>query len=180
MPRTTDRRKALLDDKRLLLVDDEPDVLAILREEIAVAAPGCVIDTATSYRKAAEMLASWSYDLAVLDIMGVCGLDLLEMATGRQRPIPVVMLTARALSPVALRESIEKGARAFLPKEHLGNIVPFLNDVLTHEYGPVWRRILKQLEDLFSRGWGPYWRRPDAEFWKDFERRIENDRDDRT
>jgi CheY-like chemotaxis protein len=173
MPRPINRHISLLNDKRLLLVDDEPDVLAILKEEITAAAPTSVIDTAVSYREATELLASWTYDLAVFDIMGVRGFDLLERATNRQNPVAVVMLTARALAPEALRESIAKGARAYLPKEYLGAIVPFLEDVLTHEYGPVWRRVLKQVEGLFNEGWGPYWRRPDAEFWKQFEERID-------
>jgi tetratricopeptide (TPR) repeat protein len=57
--------------------------------------------------------------------------------------------------------------------DKLGSVVQFLEDVLTNEYGPVWRRILKQMEGLFNQGQGPYWRNPDAQFWKDFEERIE-------
>ena len=166
----------MLDGKRVLAVDDEQDVLAILKEEIRSVAPGCVIDTALSYREAVAFLASWTYDLAIFDIMGVRGFDLLESAVDRPNPIPVVMLTARALAPEALKESIRKGARAYLPKEHLGAIVPFLEDVLTNEYGPVWRRIVKQVEGLFNEGWGAYWRKPDTEFWKEFERRIDSER----
>jgi CheY-like chemotaxis protein len=162
-----------LDGKRVLAVDDEPDVLAILKDEISLVAPRCVVDTALSYQEAVTLLASWTYDLAIFDIMGVRGFDLLESAVDRPNPIPVVMLTARALAPEALRESIRRGARAYLPKEHLGAVVPFLEDVLINEYGPVWRRIVKQVEGLFNEGWGPYWRKPDAEFWKEFEGRID-------
>jgi CheY-like chemotaxis protein len=172
MAKAANKNKSLLSSKRILLVDDEPDILAILKEEIRNAAPTSTIDTAQSYREAAELMGSWTYDLAVFDIMGVRGFELLEMATNRRQPIPVVMLTARALAPEALRESIEKGARAYLPKEYLGAIVPFLEDVLANEYGPVWRRVLKQVEGLFNEGWGPYWRRPDAQFWKNFEDKI--------
>jgi hypothetical protein len=35
------------------------------------------------------------------------------------------MLTAQALSPDALQRSIELGARAYLPKEIMEEIVPF-------------------------------------------------------
>jgi CheY-like chemotaxis protein len=168
--------KSVLIGKRVLAVDDEPDVLIILKEEIESAAPGCIVDTAVSYPEAVALLASWTYDLAIFDIMGVRGFDLLESAVDRPNPIPVVMLTARALAPEALKESIRKGARAYLPKEHLGAVVPFLSDVLTNEYGPVWRRIVKQVEGLFNEGWGPYWRKPDAEFWTEFERRIDTER----
>jgi CheY-like chemotaxis protein len=164
--------KSVLDNKRILIVDDEADVLVVLEEEIKFEVPSVTIDTASSYQEAVALLASWSYDLAIFDIMGVRGFDLLESAVSRPIPIPVVMLTARALAPNALRESIAKGARAYLPKNHLDAIVPFLEEVLTNEYGPVWRRVLKQVEGVFSQTWGPYWRDPDADFWKEFEERI--------
>lgn len=164
--------ESVLGGKRILIVDDEQDVLDILKGEIQLAALNCVIDMATTYKQAIALLASWSYDLAILDIMGVRGFDLLESAVKRENPIPVVMLTARALTPGALEESISKGARAYLPKEYLGAIVPFLVDVLTNEYGPVWRRVLKQVEGLFNESWGPYWRIPDSVFWKEFEKKI--------
>jgi hypothetical protein len=82
------------------------------------------------------------------------------------------MLTAHAFSPESLRKSIELGARAYLPKERLGAVVPFLEDVLTYEYGPTWRRVLKEIEGVFAKGWGPYWRTPDSAFWEDFEKKI--------
>jgi CheY-like chemotaxis protein len=164
--------ESALNRKRILIVDDETDVLRILEEEIRGAAPNSIIDRASTYRDAETLLASWSYDLAVFDIMGVRGFDLLDSAVDRPNPIPVVMLTAKALTPSVLRESIAKGARAFLPKEHLGAIVPFLEDVLVNEYGSVWRRVLKQVEGLFNEGWGPYCRTPDAAFWEEFEKEF--------
>jgi CheY-like chemotaxis protein len=165
-------KESILNGKRILAVDDEPDVLEVLKEEILGETPDCAIDTAGTYEAAVELMVSWTYDLAIFDIMGVRGFDLLRLATQRENPTPVVMLTGKALSPQALKESIEKGARAFLPKEHLGALVPFLEDALTYEYGAVWRRILKQIEGLFSSGWGPYWRKPDEQFWKEFEEKI--------
>ena len=163
---------SILNDKRILAVDDEPDVLEVLREEILSAAPRCVLETATSYEQATELLVSWTYDLAILDIMGVRGFDLLQRAVTRVLPIPTVMLTAHAFSPESLKKSIELGARAYLPKERLGAVVPFLEDVLAYEYGSGWRRILKQVEGVFSKEWGPYWRKPDEAFWNEFEEKI--------
>ena len=163
---------SVLNGKRILAVDDERDVLDVVQQEIESAAPNCRIDTATTHEEACELLASWLYDLAILDIMGVQGFDLLRRAVTRPLPIPVVMLTAHALSPEALRKSIEMGARAYLPKEHLGALVPFLEDVLTYEYGPAWKRVLKKVEGVFGEAWGPYWRNADETFWKEFEARI--------
>jgi len=164
--------QSVLDNKRILAVDDEPDVLEVLKEEIVSAAPKCLFETATTFEQASELMVSWSYDLIILDIMGVRGFDLLQRATTREYPVPTVMLTAHAFSPDALKRSIELGARAYLPKERLGAIVPFLEDVLTYEYGPVWRRLLKSVEGVFSKEWGPYWRKPDNAFWEEFESKI--------
>lgn len=164
--------ESILNDKRILAVDDEPDVLEVLKEEILSAAPKCILETATTYEAATELMISWTYDLAILDIMGVRGFDLLQRATMRTYPVPTVMLTAHAFSPESLKKSIELGARAYLPKERLGAVVPFLEDVLTYEYGPGWRRLLKDVEGAFNKEWGPYWRKPDEAFWAQFEEKI--------
>jgi CheY-like chemotaxis protein len=169
-------QESILRGKRILAVDDEPDILDVLKEEILAAAPDCTLETAVSYEQAVEQLVSWTYDLVILDIMGVRGFDLLKLAVTRPYPIPVVMLTAHALSPESLKKSIEMGARAYLPKERLGAVVPFLEDVLTYEYGAVWRRVLKQVEGVFSKGLGPYWRKPDDAFWKEFEEKITSEK----
>jgi hypothetical protein len=55
-------------------------------------------------------------------------------------------------------------------------VVPFLEDVLTYEYGAVWKRALKQLEGLVGKAWGPYWRKPDETFWQEFEERIASEK----
>ena len=165
-------KESVLNNKRILAVDDEPDILEVLKEEILSAAPECHIDTATSYEKASELLTSWSYDLVILDIMGVRGFDLLRSATSRPYPIPTVMLTAHAFSPESFKQSVELGARAYLPKDELGSLVPFLEDVMAYEYGHAWRRALKGLEGLFVKQWGPYWRTPNSAFWEEFEQKI--------
>ncbi|HBE44050.1 MAG TPA: response regulator, partial [Deltaproteobacteria bacterium] len=43
---------SILDGKRILAVDDEPDVLKVLEEEIMDACPNCKFDKATSYESA--------------------------------------------------------------------------------------------------------------------------------
>ena len=164
--------KSILADKRILAVDDEPDVLATLEGEILDACPNCYFDKAVSYEKASQLLLSFTYDLVILDIMGVQGFDLLDIAVNRPYPFPVVMLTAHLLTPEALKRSIERGARAYLPKEKLGKIVPFLEDVMKYEYGPGWRRLLKQMEGFFNASWGPYWKKSEEKFWKEFEEKT--------
>ena len=160
-------KASILHDKRILAVDDEPDVLAVLEEEIATGCPGCTFDKATSYEQAAQSMASSSYDLVILDIMGVRGFDLLEIAATKK--IPAIMLTAHALTPEDLKRSMELGARAYLPKEKLGEIVPFLEDAISYEYLPGWKRFLTRLESTFNNLWGSQWKKSEERFWKEFD-----------
>jgi CheY-like chemotaxis protein len=145
---------SMLDGKTILAVDDEPDVLSVLEEEILRAAPTCKFEIATTYEEAAKKLESQSYDVVILDIMGVRGFDLLDLAV--KKNLRVCMLTAHALTPEALKRSFEMKARAYLPKEKLGEVVPFLEDVLKYEYLPGWKRLMKKLEKYFKAEWREY------------------------
>lgn len=146
-----------LKNKKILAVDDEPDVLETLEEVILPGCPDCTIDKATSYEGAAELLKSKDYDIVILDIMGVRGFDLLEIAVSRK--FKVAMLTAHALSPEALKKSHDLGARAYLPKEKLAEIVPFLEDMLQYEYKSGWKRLLEKLENYFDDQFEEEWKK---------------------
>jgi CheY-like chemotaxis protein len=146
---------SVLDQKKILAVDDEPDILAVLKEEIRLHCPDCTVDLATNYDEAIKALESKQYDLIILDIMGVCGFDLLEIAV--KKNLRAVMLTAHALSSDSLKRSYDMGARAYLPKQKLGEIVPFLEDALQYEFEPGWKRLLGALGDVFSLLLGRDW-----------------------
>jgi len=96
---------SLLKGKRLLIVDDEPDVLEVLEEMLDM----CEVSKATTFEDAGELLKKNDFDMAILDIMGVDGYKLLNIA--KQKNITVVMLTAHALNPDNLVKSIKEGAR---------------------------------------------------------------------
>jgi len=147
--------ESILNGKRILAVDDESDVLDILEEEILEACPNCQIDKATSYETALDKLQSNAYDIVILDIMGVRGFDLLDMAV--KRNFKVAILTAHALIPAALKQSFERKARAYLPKEKLGEIVPFLEDIVRYEYLPGWKQLLQKLKEFFDTKFTPEW-----------------------
>jgi CheY-like chemotaxis protein len=164
--------ESILSGKRILAVDDEFDVLEILEEEILSSCPTCQLDKATSYQTAMGKLESNAYDLVILDIMGVRGFDLLDMAV--KRNFKVVMLTAHALIPEALKQSFERKARAYLPKEKLGEIVPFLEDVFKYEYTPGWKRVLEKLKDLFDAKFMPGWEAKIGSNWRECERGEDN------
>ncbi len=154
--------ESILDGKRILAVDDEPDVLDTL-EEMLEDFEGLTLDRATDYESAYELLRSWSYDLLILDIMGVRGFDLLNAAV--HLGVPAVMLTAHAVSVEALRKSVELGARAYIPKDRMAELVPFLEDVLMLSRGAVWRKVFQRLGGFFDSAFGPRWQKDEKAFW---------------
>ena len=121
-----------LKGKSILIVDDEPDVLETVAEELDM----CLVDKAKDYETAIQYLAGYTYDVVVLDIMGVNGFDLLQNAV--DRGFPTVMLTAHALTPEALKKSIKLGAVSFLPKDKIPELRMFLEDVVLGAGKPVW------------------------------------------
>jgi DNA-binding response OmpR family regulator len=79
----------LLQDKIILIVDDEPDVLDTIAEQLDM----CRIHKAKDYDTALQLLASYTFDIVILDIMGVDGFELLKHSVSRG--FPAVMLTAQ-------------------------------------------------------------------------------------
>jgi DNA-binding response OmpR family regulator len=155
--------QSILDNRKMLIVEDEPDVLAAVELEIIESCGDCKIEKAMTYEKAAELLKSNYYDIVILDIMGVRGFDLLEIAQSRK--LKVAMLTAHVLTPEALKKSHDMGARAYLPKDKLGEIVPFLEDILQQDYKSGWKRLLDKLENYFDDRFGPDWKRRHNIYW---------------
>jgi len=164
--------ESILNGKKILAVDDEPDVLNVLEEEITEVCPACKFDKAITYEEAVRLMTSNKYDLVILDIMGVRGFELLDAAV--KRKLPVAMLTAHALAPEALKRSIEMMARVYLPKEKMGEIVPFLEYVLKYEYLTGWKALFLKLRGFFNERWGKDWQKADPTFWKEFNSKLIN------
>ena len=143
-----------LNGKRILAVDDEPDVLDVLQEEILGTCPRCVFDRATTYEEADRKLNAEAYDVVILDIMGVRGFDLLDSTVAKN--MKAVMLTAHALNPEALKRSYDKHAQAYLPKDKLGEIVPFLEKLFDVEFPPGWKYVMRGLEGYFNEKFTPF------------------------
>ena len=113
-----------LDGKKVLIVDDEQDILETLEDLL----PMCRIKKASTFNEAKTRLINERFDLAILDIMGVDGYALLDVA--RDNKITAVMLTAYAQTPENVKKSYKNGAAFFIPKEELIHITTFLEDVL--------------------------------------------------
>lgn len=157
---------SILKGKKILVVDDEKDILETIEDVLDVAE----IDTAADYDTASEKIGAHRYDLAILDIMGVNGLQLLDETVAKE--IPTVMLTAHAVNKETLMASIRKGAIAYLPKETLSDLDRLLERLLTaHKRGePAWKLVFDELADYFDQRFGPDWKDDNRSFWNDFSR----------
>ncbi|MCF8142644.1 MAG: response regulator [Deltaproteobacteria bacterium] len=151
----------ILKGKRILIVDDEEDILDFLTELLEM----CKIDRASNFEDAKNLLESNYYHAAVLDIMGVRGYELLEIANKRE--VPALMLTAHALSQDNLKKSFKEGAAYYVPKDEIGKVDVFLADILDaiDKKKNVFTKWYERLSGFCDRRFGPNWKDDDPDFW---------------
>jgi DNA-binding NtrC family response regulator len=157
-----------LKDKMVLVVDDEADVLDSVEEELDM----CIVHKATDYETALQYLLGYTYDIVILDIMGVNGFELLQQSVSRG--FPTVMLTAHALTPEALKKSIKLGAVSFLPKERISELRLHMEDVVMGTKRQAWEKLFDKLGGYFSKRFGPDWKERDK-FFKEFEEELKKE-----
>jgi CheY-like chemotaxis protein len=159
-----DLKKAekIIRGRRVLIVDDEKDVLDTLTDLLQV----CKIDQASSFEEAKALLETEYYDVAVLDIMGVNGYKLLEIANSKK--VAALMLTAHALSEADLKKSAKGGASYYAPKEEINSIAIFVADVIeaVDKGKSAWIRFFERLGGFYDKRFGGTdWREKEKEFW---------------
>ncbi len=152
----------LLKGKKVLIVDDEPDVLDTLEDLLDM----CEVVKAASFEEAKRHLEKTRLDLAVLDIMGVNGYELLAIAVAKK--VPAVMLTAHALSPEDTMKSYRCGASFYVPKDKIGDIANILSGVLEAKQKSknTWIPFMNWAEGYYNAKFGPKWQSCDIDFWK--------------
>jgi len=155
----------ILQGKKILIVDDEPDILETLVDILDM----CFTDTAQNFESAKQFLEEKIYDAAIFDIMGVNGYELLTVA--QQNNIPALMLTAHALNPISLVKSLKSGARAYLPKDKMVEIDVYMADLLIAIQKGVKKSggWFAKLKPFFDEKFGPGWKEKDKAFWQDFD-----------
>lgn len=150
-----------LKGKRVLIVDDEPDMLESLEEVLDM----CHVEKARTYDTAKELLEKKIYDAAILDIMGVQGYELLNIAV--KKKIPAIMLTAHALSSENFIISMKAGATVYIPKDEILNIAFFVAEAIqpaqeTKAGPPRW---FAKLKPYFDWKFGPGWMDKYMDIW---------------
>jgi len=105
-----------LTPKRLLIVDDEKDLLVLLRKVLAKKC-GCEVAIVQSAKEALEQTTSWQPDVILTDIVmpDIDGLQLLHKVYEIDRSISVVIMTGYGTIEMAVT-ALKNGAYDFLEK----------------------------------------------------------------
>jgi len=100
---------------KVLLVDDEEDILEVIRDRLE--ANGFTVVTAGTGLEALRKFSSEQFDGVFLDIRmpEMDGMQALEEIRKRDNKIPVVILTSSATQEVAVK-AIAKGANEYVLK----------------------------------------------------------------
>jgi DNA-binding NtrC family response regulator len=156
--------ESVLEGKKVLISDDEPDVLETLEELLSM----CKVVKASTFEESKKQLETQSFDFAILDIMGINGYKLLEIAADKD--ISVVMLTAHALTPQDTVRSFKGGAASYVPKDEINNITTFLIDILEAKKKgkSLWWKWMDRMDAYYKAKFGQDWKKDDKDFWDKF------------
>lgn len=110
----------MMDAPRILVVDDEEDILKILK--FILEKEGYIVDTAMNGEEALTLMDKNPYDIVLTDLRmpGMDGIELLEKVKALYPEVDVVIMTAYASIESAV-SAIKKGAADYIVK-------PFLNE----------------------------------------------------
>jgi CheY-like chemotaxis protein len=113
--------------KKILIVDENPEVLSFLKEETDKIGAKFQFEKVDSFTQAVDSMVSGGYDLVILDFPGIRGPYLLNLAFLRE--IPVLILISFTFFPLEAEHLMEKGVAGLLFKENLTEIIPALNKI---------------------------------------------------
>jgi DNA-binding NtrC family response regulator len=126
--------------ERLLVVDDEPNMLRLLKT-ILMDKTGYEVDTTNNPLEVNKILQEKPYDLVVTDLKMplVDGIDLIDIVKKIDAGIPIIIITAYGTMETA-EEAIQKGAYDFITK-------PFRKEtiLITIKRALEWKRMQGEL-----------------------------------
>jgi len=137
--------------ERILVIDDEPDMLMLLRM-IIEDNTNYEVETTNNPAEGLKMLTEEAYDLVISDLKmpGMDGLELFDELRKMSPDIPVIIITAYG-SPEAADEALKKGVADFITKPFRKDTILFtMNRVL--ELAILKREILELKRRLDEKG----------------------------
>jgi DNA-binding NtrC family response regulator len=128
---------------RLLVVDDEPNMLRLLKT-ILMDKTGYEVTTTNNPLEVSKLLQESHYDLVVTDLKMplVDGIDLIGIVKNIDATLPIIVITAYGTIETA-EEAIQKGAYDFITK-------PFRKEtiLITIKRALEWKRMQGELAEL--------------------------------
>ena len=127
--------------ERILVIDDEPDMLMLLRM-IIEDNTNYEVETTNNPAEGLKMLTEEAYDLVISDLKmpGMDGLELFDELRKMSPDIPVIIITAYG-SPEAADEALKKGVADFITK-------PFRKDTILFTMNRVLELAIMKRENL--------------------------------
>lgn len=129
--------------ERILVVDDEPNMLRLLKT-ILTDRTGYEVDTTNNPLEVSRMLQEKVYDLVISDLKMplVDGIELIDIIRKLDAQLPIVIITAYGTLETA-EEAVQKGAYDFITK-------PFRKEaiLITVKRALEWRRMQQELAAL--------------------------------
>jgi DNA-binding NtrC family response regulator len=133
--------------ERILVVDDEPNMLRLLKT-ILMDKTGYEVETTNNPLEVDKLLKEQPYDLVVTDLKMplVDGIDLIDIIRKISAQIPIIIITAYGTMETA-EEAIQKGAYDFITK-------PFRkeNILITIKRALEWKKMQGELAALKAPG----------------------------
>ena len=121
-------------EKRILIVDEDPEILDFLTGETRKIGLNYQFEKADTFPQAVDSMFSGRFDLVILDFPGIRGPYLLNLALLRE--IPVVVLVSFNSFSIEANHLFQKGIKGLLPKENLSEIGPVLENLLSPKNPP--------------------------------------------
>jgi DNA-binding NtrC family response regulator len=129
--------------ERILVVDDEPNMLRLLKT-ILMDKTGYEVTTTNNPLEVSKMLQEDHYDLVITDLKMplVDGIDLIGIVKGIDVTLPIIVITAYGTIETA-EEAIQKGAYDFITK-------PFRKEtiLITMKRALEWKKMQGELAAL--------------------------------
>ncbi len=129
--------------EQILVVDDEPNMLRLLRT-ILMDKTGYEVMTTNNPLEVSKLLQEKSFDVVVTDLKMplVDGMDLIDIIKKVDDKLPIIIITAYGTLETA-EEAVQKGAYDFITK-------PFRKEtiLITIRRALEWQRMQKELAEL--------------------------------
>jgi two-component system response regulator PilR (NtrC family) len=102
---------------RILLVDDERNLIYFLRQTLQLDFAGVIVDEAYSGEEGLSRMANAAYDLLIADIRmpGFSGLELVKGVRYLDPDVPIIVITGYG-TPALRKEAMQLGVDAYLDK----------------------------------------------------------------